>query len=816
MRILTISLLLLLSCGRLPQAGQVQSHNSREMVLGLMQGANGAYELRLCADGATASNCINPLVKASGEPYAFDIGGRSWLAQSVRWGAALVGAVVGGVVVFKAGRFFVRKGEAQDMALELNVWRQEEALGEEFPAEIKRALLRKRMRKADTRKVLTFSDESDDALKQEAELMKNWDEQLDKLRAAMQQGKVFTFTSEFETELLALRSAFEDLPQHGKELEKFDELTEGLRSNKISRAQATRQLANLERQVQRWRRQADRLLDGRWERTMQSAHAAIDGSKNFRGRDKVRHGLQKMRRPLAKMGESAIYQRLRKMAKEGVVRAEDINKEMKYLDEKLMKRANLYSAQHVESVTKGLRKEIRGKLDQRDELFHTLQDLRQVARVNRLGSAARKLRKISRDVIRGKIDRTTIAERLARINKSAEGKLQKKGSASIAEWQEGVEEIEEVLTRDGGVDDYGELRQAMQIVQRLLHNTSDKRNERLLRKMEVKVTKRLEHPRSVQSRHLEWLDVEVLKLVERSRKSNRLKKQVETYLRGREEVSLGLADDDIVRPKHALTYNLKKLQRLAAKLLDDTQQTELKNLREELAAGQVNRETLNAKLKQIDEALRNSDLVAAFDNWHELALKFKATLGSDRPLLQLDDDLGDIWAEMEKILGDSTLRQSLVAEVGNLKRNALMGNWQVKTFRGELDKFDLQVRSRGGFRTADELYQVQGKERRLARKELHQRRQALLAERRVEVDRLAADLMLPLREGEKTRRLTQEKFSWFDYEGSSERVVNRAEVLEALRNGDIPDAIEVRVGLEKLAAQLTGATIFVCRALYAG
>ena len=808
MRILMLSLLLL-ACGRLPQAGEVQSHDNREMVLGLMQGANGAYELQLCADGAAARNCINPLVNADGKPYAFDIGDRSWLARTVRWGAALVGAVIGGAVVFKAGRYFVRKGEAHGLARELNVLQREEKLGDNLPAEVRQALLRKRMRKADVRKVLTLSDESDDALKQEAELMQNWDEQLSKLRTATQQGKVFTFTSEFETNLQGLRAALETLPPRGKALEKFDKLVEELRSNKISRKKAMRSLAKLERKVQRQQRQTLKVLDGRWERAMQRARDAISDSKNFRGRDKMRHGLKRMRRPLAQMGESEVYQRLRKMAKEGTARAEDINKELVYLDEKLMERAKLYSAQHVSSVTKTLRKEIRGKLDQRDELFHTVQDLRQVARVNKRASAARKLRQISRDVIKGKIDRTTIAERLAKIDKKTRGKLQKKGGDSLAAWEEGVEKIKEVLTRDGGVDDYGKLRKEMQMVERMLHNTGDKRNERLLRKMEVKVTKRLEHPRGINSRHLEWLDVEVLKLVERSRKSNRLEKRVAAYLRGSKDVNLGLADDGIVRPKRALSRNLKKLQRLAAKLLDNSQQAQLKNLREEFAAGRLSPAELTAKLKEIDEALRNSNHAKAYDSWREHALQVKVALESDKPLLELDGDLGDIWAEMEKILDASPLRQSLTPEVAKLKHNALMGNWQAKTFRGELEKLDMLVRSRGGFRTAEELHHVQGKERRVAKQELHQRRQALLAERQAEVGRVAADLMLPLREGEKTRRATQKKFAWFDYAGSSERVVKRAEVLEALRNGDIPNAIEVRVGLEKLAAQLTGTTIFI-------
>ena len=54
MRIVWLSLLLL-ACGRPPQAGRVYSDASPAMLLGLIQNDGGAYELQLCKDGATGA-----------------------------------------------------------------------------------------------------------------------------------------------------------------------------------------------------------------------------------------------------------------------------------------------------------------------------------------------------------------------------------------------------------------------------------------------------------------------------------------------------------------------------------------------------------------------------------------------------------------------------------------------------------------------------------------------------------------------------------------------------------------------------------------
>ena len=104
---------------------------------------------------------------------------------------------------------------------------------------------------------------------------------------------------------------------------------------------------------------------------------------------------------------------------------------------------------------------------------------------------------------------------------------------------------------------------------------------------------------------------------------------------------------------------------------------------------------------------------------------------------------------------------------------------------------------------------MQGKERRAAQRELRQRIAQLRSEQSTEVKRRATALGAALREGEKTRKAAQGRFAWFNYGDGGERVIDREQVLAALRNGQQPDAIEVRTGLEKLAAQLTGATIFV-------
>lgn len=148
-----------------------------------------------------------------------------------------------------------------------------------------------------------------------------------------------------------------------------------------------------------------------------------------------------------------------------------------------------------------------------------------------------------------------------------------------------------------------------------------------------------------------------------------------------------------------------------------------------------------------------------------------------------------------------------------LRRYSLNGNWHESALRHKLEQLDAQVRKVGRFRTADELHAMQGKERRAAHKELRQRIAELRRDLRSRVKTQAVSLEQVLRKGESTRKAAQGRFAWFNYKGGGERVIDRAQVLDTLMNGQQPDAIAVRVGLEKLAAQLTGATIFVALVL---
>ena len=810
MRIVWIGLLLL-ACGQ-PQAGQVYSDASQAMVLGLMQNDGGAYELQLCKDGATgarkrqkaftseASECANPLVTADGEAYSFNIRGKSWLAQSLRWGAALLAGIVGGAVVFKAGRYFVRKGAAADLARELKATDLQAALtkqGDEMPEALQHALRRGRLSDRDTRKLLTLLDQNSPDIKHEASLLVDWNKHVAKLRDALQQGKVFVFKEEFDTSLTILRSALQKLPPQRQTLVELDQLTEALRRNKLSKGQALRKLTALEQRVQR---QVGKLIEKNWDEALQQARHALEHSKDFDGRPAVQKGLQTMRRPLAKLDEEKSTRRLQRLTKDGTRRADKIKEEI----DTVLSKIEAIRTRHLRAAA--VRSETEGKLNHRDELLRVLQDLELVARNLKRNSRARKLKALAKDIQKGKADQGEIAKRMNSIDRYWQ---QVKNSNSADAWQRGLGEIDAILTADRSINDYKQLQVALRELQHLLQEIGDRGNARKISKLESKMTKRLGRKRSVSSRELDNFSEQAMEVANRSRKHNKLQKTVKQLEQGSDELSSGLEDSGIVRPKHALQRSLNMLESVLQKLAAEDELALLRELQADIAAKRLSREDLESSLTALDDILHHGEQATAFNRWQTSVTQVKATLNSGSSLFELDPNLAGIWDDMTRTLQASKVRETLAAEVEELQRYTLDGNWQEGALSHKLKQLDARVRKTGGFRTADELDAVQGKERRAAQRELRQRIAQLRSEQRTEVKRRAASLGAALREGEKTRKAAQGRFAWFNYGDGGERVIDREQVLAALRNGQQPDAIEVRMGLEKLAAQLTGATIFV-------
>ena len=749
MRIVWIGLLLL-ACGQ-PQAGQVYSDTSQAMVLGLMQNDGGAYELQLCKDGATgarkrqkaftseASECANPLVTADGEAYSFNIRGKSWLAQSLRWGAAL----------------------------------------------------------------LTLNELHDADLKREAGLIQAWDEHLGKLRSAVLQSKTFELETEFATAFDDLRTTLKSLPQQGGAVVELDEIAEALKHNKISRSRVQRKLAKMDRRVQR---QFSKVFAKDWNKAMQKARRGLERSDDFHGRRQVQQGLKRMRVPVTRMGEGKSYHNLRKIAKGGKGKASDITASVQKLDSKLHTRVKLHAAAQVDEMTTALQDAIEDELTRRKQLIKTLLELQQIARDNKERFLARKIQRLASDIDKGKADVRSVTKRMAHANKAMQ---RKKNAHNFSEWQDKVQSIDTLLTEADSAKNYVQLRASLGELHKLLRDTGDKGASRFLKVLDRRTGKKINRRNSLSTIQLERIDERVMQLVARSRKNNRYQERLQQWEKARKDVSAGLADSGVMHPKRDLEQGLRALQRALEKIQAEPELAELKRIQEQLTAGQASKQHIAHTLDALDDAFRHSQQATAVSRWKVKVTEVKGMLAGGSPLLKLDSSLDGIWDNMEKTLSASPLREGSVANLKKLQHYALSGDWQEKALASQLEKLDRKVKARGSFRTADELDAVQGKERRAAQRELRQRIAQLRSEQSTEVKRRATALGAALREGEKTRKAAQGRFAWFNYGDGGERVIDREQVLAALRNGQQPDAIEVRTGLEKLAAQLTGATIFV-------
>lgn len=802
MRIVWIGLLLL-ACGQ-PQTGQV--HNSSEshehgMVLGLTKNNSGTYELQLCKDGnAGASECVNPLATANGVAYSFNIRGTSWWAQSLRWGAGGLAAFFGSVGLFKASRYFLRKAAAVSLARELNADTVAEELagkGQKLTEKLRLALQRRRLGRDDGLKLLVLRNQHDIDIKAEAKLLKDWGEHVTKLRDALKEGEVFIFKDEFNTNLENMRGVLDEIPSQNKTLVEFDHLTEALRRNKISKGQAMNKLSALENRVQQ---QFGKLVERDWHTAMQQAQQALERSTNYDGLPAVKKGQQVMHDPLNKLKEGKTVRRLSRLEKYGTRRAGEMKEEIQKVFDKIEAIRN----RHLRAA--GMRIETKGKLDHRDELLRVLQDLELVARNEKENGRARKLKALARDIQNGKADQGEVAKRMHGIDKDWQSV---KDVDSEDAWQSGLGKVDAMLTDERSINDYKQLHAALRELQHYLIEIGDKGNANQIKKIEKKMAKRLKSKRSVSTRELDESSEKAMKIVNHSRKHNKWKKTVEQMERGSEEMNSGLEDSNLVQPKQALQRSLNRLESLAQKLGEVSISSDVRKLRTDIDAKRLQREQIEEALTSLDKAMHDSSQFMSLDDWRESITQVKSMLNSNNNLYDINPNLDGIWDEMITTLEGSKPRATFAPEIDELKRYTLDGKWQEDVIDRKLVQIDSRVRKTGNFRTVEELLAVQGKERRAARGELRQQLAELRRELNAKVKTKAASLDTALRAGEQTRKAKQGRLDWFKYGNGGERVVNRDQVLAALRNGEQLDAIEVRIGLEKLAAQLTGATIFV-------
>jgi len=784
--------LLLSACGRPPQAGRVYRAAGPELVLGLAKTRAGAYELRLCKDGATAE-CINPLMTAEGEAYGFTSEEKSGWAQSVRYGAAGLAGLVGGAVFFKGARYFLRRGAATDLARQLSAAQVEKQLGDqgqELPQTLRRALQRRRLSRDEARQLLTLRDQHNIDIEQEADLLAAWDKHVAELRDALQQGKAFVFKKEFDLGLKDLRGALQTLPAQKGALAELDELAEALRRNKLSQEEALTKLTALERQV-------DNLIDEDWSEALQQARQTLASHTSFDGRPAVKKGLQAMLRPLAKLGRQASGRRLQRLAKDGTRRAEEIEAELAAVPEKVAR--NLLVA---------VREAKEGKLNQRAELLRVLQDLELTAQQRQLKKQAKELKKLAKEIQGGKANQSVIAARMRGIDRDWQ---QVKDVDNEDSWRRGLGELDAILTADDSLDDYEQLSVALRELQQLLVGIDDQGRARQISRLERRLTERLERTRSLSSSELDSLSERAIKVARSSRKYQKTLKQLE---QGSAELLSGLEDSGIVRPQASLSRSLETLENVLQKLAAEDELVYLKKLQADLSYKRLSREELENSLTALDESLRQGEYAETFNRWQESLAEVKALLRRDRELFKPNLNLTSVWDDMASTLQASQLRKTFADEVKELQRYTLDSNRQEDVLRRKLEQLDARVRKAGSFRTADELHAVQGQERRAARQELRQRIAELRQELRAGVKTQAASLDAALRAGERVRKSNTGKIrAWFNYGDGGERIIDRAQVLTTLKSGQQPDAIAVRVGLEKLAAQLTGAAIFVALVL---
>ena len=487
---------------------------------------------------------------------------------------------------------------------------------------------------------------------------------------------------------------------------------------------------------------------------------------------------------------------MQRLAKDGTRRAEEIEAELAAVPEKVAR--NLLVA---------VREAKEGKLNQRAELLRVLRDLELIAQQRQLKRQAKELKKLAKDIQGGKANQSVIAARMHHIDRDWQ---QAKDLDNEDSWRRGLGQLDAILTADDSLDDYEQLSVALRELQQLLTNIDDQRSAGKISKLERQMTKLLERTRSLSSSELDGFSEQAISVARSSRKYQNTLKQLE---QGSAELLSGLEDSGIVRPQASLSRSLETLENVLQKLAAEDELVYLKKLQADLSAKRLSREELENGLTALDESLRHGEYAETFNRWETSLTEVKALLRRDRELFKPNLNLTSIWDDMVSTLQASQLRKTFAAEVKELQRYALDSNRQEDVLRHKLEQLDARVRKTGSFRTADELHAVQGQERRAARQELRQRIAELRRELRAGVKTQAASLDAALRAGERARKATQGRFAWFNYGDGGERIIDRAQVLATLKSGQQPDAIAVRVGLEKLAAQLTGTAIFVALVL---
>ena len=438
--------------------------------------------------------------------------------------------------------------------------------------------------------------------------------------------------------------------------------------------------------------------------------------------------------------------------------------------------------------------------------MRVLQNLELEARKQANNSKARKLNGLAKRIKRGKANQGDIAKHMHGVDK--EWQIVKDLDGDDA-WRRGLAEVDAILSAIRSIDDYKQLLSSMRELQHLLQDIGDKGTAKKIKKLERKMAKPVDKRRTMKSRKLDDLSEKVRQVLMSSSKLKKQHKLVKKLQQGSEEVQSGLADSGLLRPKQALQRNLSTLEDVLLKLDEKETLGVLRELQADIAAKRLSREEIDSALATLNKALRDGERAKAFDLWQTNLTEVKAKLNGGK-VYELNPDLTAVWDDMILVLEHSTLRKTFVERVRELQRSTLGGKLQDKTLASQLEQLDTKVRQKtGGFRTADELNAVQGKERRAAQRELSQRIAQLRTERRKEIKHIMSELDAPLREGEKVRKAKQGRFTWFNYGNGGERIVDREQVLDTLRNGGKPHAIEVRAGLEKLAAQLTGVATFV-------
>lgn len=861
---------------------RAESTGRQGMELGLATNAAGAYELRLC-DGA--NNCINPLQDDAGGEFAFDIGGDSLGESSARWGVALLAGLVSGVLVFKGGKYLVRRAAATDLARELHVKRLEEELkarGQELPAELRYALQKGKMRQKDWRALLMLDDLKNADIPREAELIARWDTQVAKLRQAVEQGKVFAFTGDFAASLENMRKALQALPQDNGKLAAIDELATAIRRNEISNKRALRKLDALDRDVHKLF--SSKLLEEKWDKAMQAARHGLDESKVFQANHAVQQGLRSAKGALEKLGEQSSYQQLQKIAKDGHASADEIKAELAKIDQKLQSRAEVQAAKSVDAALQVVQDTTREKTAQRTQLIDALRKMQNTAQDNKKRVLDRAIQLLIRDIENGKEQLHQILGKVSKIESQA-GILHT--SAALRRWQHDyakalddwqrsssttaldkqLKQLERVLkdlkakplreqlrslranTNKLGQDDItarlNDLDQAVQdstytqntavwkqskeqlraILQTdhnsnwlaavtelndALHKAGDDRAHHVTSRLHESIRARQSKKKDMSTAELQKFGQQFEQAVTRS-KSEKLRQAIRQWEESHGQIADGLSGSTVLQPTRELRKSLAVLQNILDKLpTDHALRTQLTQLQDAAATNGMSKQQIADALDQLENELRDSEAATALNLWQESVAQVNRALQGDTPLLEFDSALAGIWDEMAGTLNTSKLRATFATDVSELQRYLQTDDCQEHTLLKKIEKLDRQVQDAGGFRTAEELYTVSDKGQRAARRELRGRIASLRKQYRA-----ARAQQRGLLDGTLHSEGAARGFPWiskeaFRYGGiGEERIIARDEVVAALHAGERVPKIEVRVGLEKLVAQLTGTAVFV-------